>query len=359
MTANISPIIRDPGPEDAPAILEVLEAAYDQWPPIAVEATALDHLRWKMAPPGDIPLHHALVEIDGRPRATQLRWVCWMQIGEHDYVGETGADLAVHPAARGQGLSRLIKERDHERLAAGQVAGFGMISNAPEVRHMNDPEMVSREITNWVRPFGLRPYLAVHYRRGGLGKLVRSLARFRGNRAPPTASARRTGRIEVLQQFDERTDALWDSARRAFDVIAFRNAAYLNWRFAPRLSGPTKIFGWLDGERVLAYAVARATAGRGDLMDWLWEPGAEDVLPDLLDAVESHLRSVGAPHVTCWLPSGHRAEPALRAAGFAEVGTQEVLFGGRARPEAPIAALDICEDPARTLHMSMSDFDHV
>ena len=68
------PTVRDATLDDAPAILELIQAAYDRWPPYEVSVTPLEHLRWKMNPPRETPLHHALVFVGDRPAATQLRW---------------------------------------------------------------------------------------------------------------------------------------------------------------------------------------------------------------------------------------------------------------------------------------------
>ncbi|MDA0351904.1 MAG: hypothetical protein O3A10_06800 [Chloroflexi bacterium] len=350
----IEPIIRDATEHDAPELLEVIEAAYPSWPAFPLETPTIDHLRWKMSPPGDIPLHHAAIEVGDRIAATQLRWVCQVQVGDEVHIGETGADLAVHPDFQGMGLARLIKDRDHDRLAENQITGFGMMSNAPQVQHMNEGS-VSREMTTWTLPFALRSYLSVHHAAGGPVQAARALWH-RARRAP--APLPTPGRITVLERFDERADALWEAARHAYDVIPFRNSQYLNWRFARPFSGEPVILGLLDRGRVLAYAVVRRAGDRGDLMDWLWRPEATAMVPALLDAAIEHLRASGARNITSWLPRGHRAERALRYAGFAPVGTQHILFGTRDRGEAAAGVLDVYEDPRSRLHLTMSDFDH-
>ncbi len=356
MTATTDPLFRDATVEDALAMLEVIGAAFARWPPVDVAVPPIEHLRWKMSPPGDIPLHHVIVFVEGRPAADQSRWVCRLQVGANDYIGDTPADLAVHPAFQGQGFSRLIKERDHARLVAGKAPGFDMLSNAPQVRHMNEPDLITRQMTTWFHPFRLRSYASAHYRHGGLPGLAGAVRRRLARRA---ATPRDPVRIEVLERFDERTDDLWEAARRSFDVLTFRDADYLNWRFARPLAGPVTILGLTEGARVHAYAVVRRLGDRGDLMDWLWTPAAESALPALLDAAMEHLRASGVRGVSCWLPAGHRAEPVLHEAGFAPVGTQTILLGSPERAESPPEVLAIFEDRSRTMHLTMSDFDFV
>jgi hypothetical protein len=161
----------------------------------------------------------------------------------------------------------------------------------------------------------------------------------------------------VLTHFDKRVDDLWAAARESFDVIPVRDARHLNWRFQIPESGPHTTLALIEDDRLLAYAVLRLAADRGDLVDWLWRPGAEPLLPAVLQAAIDHLRAAGAARVTTWLPHGHPAEPILRGAGFARVGAQHILFGARSRLESPPDVHAIYEDPATTLHMTMSDFD--
>jgi hypothetical protein len=354
MTDTTTPTIRDATLDDAPAMLEVIQAAFEGWSPLHSQSSALEYLRWKMSPPSAVPLHHAIVEFDDRVAATQLRWVGRMLVGGREYPTETGADVAVHPDFQRRGLARLIKDRDHHRLVAGQIGGFGMLSNAPQVRHMNEPNIISRQMTTWTRPFQSRRFAVVHLRDGGVGQLARAARRALTRRTPAPA----VGQIETLDRFDDRTDALWLQARDEFDLISFRDADYLNWRFTPAQNGRTTILGLVNGERVLAYVALRLAADRGDLMDWLWVPEAEPDLPALLATSLHRLRALGARRVDCWLPDGHRAEPALHAAGFARVGTQHILFGGRNHGESPPEVLDVCEDPTSKIHLTMSDFDH-
>ncbi|MDA0351903.1 MAG: hypothetical protein O3A10_06795 [Chloroflexi bacterium] len=347
------PTIRDATIEDAPAMLEVITAAFECWPDFALEVPPIDHLRWKMASPDGVPLHHSVVLVGDRVAAAQLRWARRLSVRGETRIGETGADLAVHPDFRGQRLSRLISDRDDARLRADRVTGFAMQSNAAQVRHLNR-DRITRELDTWVRPFGWRSFVATHRNAGGWGQALRASVRRVMSRTPGLSAA---ARIEVLDRFDARTDDIWAAARDAYDVIAFRNAEYLNWRFARPVTGHPTILAIFEGDRALAYAVVRHAGGRGDLMDWLWRPDAAAVVPALLGAAISHLQQGGATDVTCWLPRRHDAEQALRAAGFARTGTQEMLFGIRNSAEERTPDLDVYDDPASTLHIAMCDFD--
>ena len=67
------------------------------------------------------------------------------------------------------------------------------------------------------------------------------------------------------------------------------------------------------------------------------------------------MRDQGILSISAWFSPGHPDEPALRATGFVEVGTQQVNFGA---PEFGVrAASAILGDPATRHHITMSDFD--
>jgi len=351
----VEPVYRMSRPSDEAELLDVIQAAYGTWPAFPLAIPAIEHLHWKMNPPAETAVQHSVIQVGDRIAAAQLRWVSRWQVQDEVRLAEAGADLAVHPDFQGHGFSRLIRTGDHRRLIAGGISGVAMQSKAPEVRHMNQGK-VGREMTTWTYPFRMRPYIGAH-RRHGPRQLARALwrrSRPQRGRIPPV------GRIEVLERFDERTDALWEASRRSFDVIPFRDSIYLNWRFQRPFSGEPEILCWLDGDRALAYAVVRRSGEHGYLMDWLWRPGTIAGLGALVEACIEHLRDAGASDATCWVPKGHPGAPLLEATGFARTGTQTMEFGNRQEESGErLNALDFYDDPSTSFHLTMSDFDYV
>ena len=64
--ADEQPAFRRATVEDAPAILAVIEAAFDSWPSFEIPVSRLEHLQWKMQPPVDIEPGHTLAQDVGR-----------------------------------------------------------------------------------------------------------------------------------------------------------------------------------------------------------------------------------------------------------------------------------------------------
>jgi hypothetical protein len=305
--------------------------------------------------PPDLDPPHYVLEIDGRIAGVRLQWRNRVQLGDLEFTAEAGADLAIHPDFQGRGLSRVVSDYISNRRISDPIPGISFLSNAPQVRHMNEPDFIERPVSTWHRPFDTRSRLAVGFRDRGLAGAGRAL--IAGGRAGDPRLPDGT-RLEVLDRFDDRVDGLFERARRAFDIIFFRRADYVNWRFQHPESGDHVIVGLLVGDRLLGYTVVKRSWNQGDLMDLLWDPAVPEALPALVQAAITELRRAGASGVTCWLPAGHEAEATLRRAGFGVVGTQTLLLGSPTNGESPPEAIEVLADLDRSMHVTMSDFDH-
>jgi hypothetical protein len=65
-----------------------------------------------------------------------------------------------------------------------------------------------------------------------------------------------------------------------------------------------------------------------------------------------------AQAMTCWLPTVHPATEVMHHLGFRAVATDEVLLGNGGDGETQPELLEVFQDPARSLHVTMSDFDY-
>lgn len=354
MTEGSQPTFRLASGDDAPAMLGVIEAAFGGWPALQVEAPALDHLRWKMAPP-DLDPPHDVLEVDGQVAGVRLQWQNHLQLGQLEFIGEAGADYAIHPNFQGRSLSRVFGDHVRDRRLSNPAPGISFLSNSPQVRHMNEPDYIERPVFTWYRPFDLRTRLVLGLRDRGIAGAARAAVAGTRVGSPPLPDG---AHLEVLDQFDDRVDALFERARQAFEIIFFRRARYLNWRFQRPESGQHVLLGLLRNDQLLGYAVVKRSWDQGDLMDVLWDPAVPAALPALVQAASAELRRAGAAGVTCWLPVGHEAEPTLRRAGFSVVSTQTLLLGSATNGESPPEAIEVLQDLSRSMHVTMSDFDH-
>ena len=231
----------------------------------------------------------------------------------------------------------MISDRDDFRLNDEALTGFGMQSNAPEVRHLNE-NRIARELTTWTLPLTLRAQLGVHRAAGALGTLAPALwGRIRRQR-PQLPSGLR---VEVVEEFDQRTDAVWEAARGAFDVIPFRNSEYLNWR-----------------DRLLGYVSVRGDGTQARVLDLVADPGVAGIGANLLDRAAADLREAGCRTVECLQPRGHREERALRDSGFLLTRAGRVLQVTKTRHAQVPAILEVMADHNSPIHVMAGDLDH-
>jgi hypothetical protein len=130
------------------------------------------------------------------------------------------------------------------------------------------------------------------------------------------------GRMEAVQHFDARHDALWKASPKA-GVMTIRDAAYLNWRFR---SGPDAphydAFHVRDGDTVIGLGVLhtyREGPVRYGIVDELLAPSDDDaVLDRLVAAAVARLAAVGVDAIVGWCPPGAGLQAALRRGRFVE-----------------------------------------
>lgn len=348
---------------DAQGILRVISAAFPEWPPVEIDVPPIDHLRWKMTPPEPLPrADHAIVELDGEIVAVQLRWPARAHVRGEDVPIEVGTDLAVHPDARGRGLSRLIRAHEQERIHPLRLAGFDTTPQNELVRRMQESDglRILRPMAVWTRTFTAATFLRDHRAAGPLHlaraagvHLARSVAR---RLARDRGSANRT--IDRVVEFDARASDLWERVRRDYDLARRRDHRWLNWRYLDPRAGHIEAYAMTEGDRLLGYVVVRRNRVEGTVLDLVTDPAVPGVGGPLLDRGARALRDAGCGRVTCLLPVSHREEAALSAGGFLRTGEGRSLDFSRDRHQQLPEILEIAADPTTPIHVMLGEFDH-
>jgi GNAT superfamily N-acetyltransferase len=220
-----------------------------------------------------------------------------------EQLGHLAQDDLLHPNARGKGLGQVLLEG--VRAAALDFAG---------AMWFNEANHRSYGKAGWIDVPGFRYYA----RFLDAGRLAREFSR------PLTAGLVRAGgpialrlvdlpgrlrraralRLEALERFDERFDALWERAKPHLGIAVRRNAEYLNWRYVAmpthrheRLAAVTA-----TGE-VAGYVVWRPVPADGErivrVLDVVWDPEHRGALETLLLAVVDLARTERASQVLC------------------------------------------------------------
>jgi len=105
------------------------------------------------------------------------------------------------------------------------------------------------------------------------------------------------GQAEVLENFDERFDSLFENVAAAVPCLPEKDAGFLQWRYGLDSPQAEKRIIALPGEgRLLGYAVLRLTSTLHDgyILDLTVLPGRYDVASALLRHAVSYFRRAGA-----------------------------------------------------------------
>jgi len=341
---------------DVPAIAAVVQAAFDRWPAVEIDCSAVEHVEWKMTSPGTPAGHHTVVTADDQVVCLKLRWVGRARIDGAEYVTDTGADFAADLAYRGRGLGRLLTDfEEGGARSRGDLAMDLPPSNDVVREHLHAEDIRSQWLTVWTRPLGLRSTLAT-LRRQPLA-LAGAVSRSAGARFRPRGGPRDV-EVRSIDHFDAGADRLWQAARDSVDFARIRDAAYLNWRYADPRSGRREILGAFVDDELLGWTVLRLTNTSAQLIDVLLAPRRLDVGAALLASTIDRARELQAHSLDAWLAPGSQYEPVLRRAGFA-AGSDPIRYeffaprGGSTTAEL----IDRLGDPNLSTHVTMGDFD--
>lgn len=180
--------------------------------------------------------------------------------------------------------------------------------------------------------------------RGYLERLVpsRTLARVAGAALDAGARLRRMPqRLVALSRFelrfeslpDQRLDRLWERARCDYDVVSWRGARLLRWRFFECAANDVRLATLcFRGQRgsLLAYAVVERVGEVAHVRDFF---GHESAIGPLFDLLIPSLRASGASSVSLMFLGSRRTERLLQQRGFSARERERILFFDSASPD--------------------------
>jgi hypothetical protein len=277
-------------PGDERAIAQLLTTGFARWPGVDTDATAVDHLRWKMSEPGSPGV--VVGEIDGAIVGLSMRSIRVGKIAGSELFIQQGFDSCVNAEYREAGVMSAIRGRFRDLLETrGDLLIF--FSEHPAFNKF------------WIGE-GAVP----------LGNPLRVLLCYDSS----VGAARRKAAswtIEEPPSFGERVDAFWDEAATQFDFIIARRQEILNWRYCDPRAGTFVIRTAEEQGRLLGYAVLRVTNGTGHIADLLALPGRTDVAESLVVDALAYFHGRQVSPVQCWCASRHPYQELLTSLGFA------------------------------------------
>jgi GNAT superfamily N-acetyltransferase len=281
--------VRSYRPGDEEAAAKLLSCAFPGWPKVDTDASAVEHLRWKLDEP--LPATAVVGEIDGAIAAISIRSLRPAKVGTKELLLQHGYDSCVDPDYRGTGVMSVVRASYEDLLETrGDVLIF--FSSHPAFGHIRQTE-------------GAVP----------LGSNVQVLTCTPPFVVSPAGSSM-SWTIEEPARFDERADKFWNEASKQFDLIVARRQDFLNWRYCDPRGGSFTIRTAEEDGRLLGYAVLRVSGGIGYIVDLL-------ALPDRLDVVQSLIANAlgwfgerDVPSVQCWSTPRHPYAQLLASLGF-------------------------------------------
>lgn len=201
-----------------------------------------------------------------------------LQAGGEVLRASWAVDLMVTPEWRLRGVGPALSEA--HAMASPVTLSLGM-TDAAYKSYRRTGWIDLGTIPTWVRPLDLAAC-----RRAGppAGTLLRAAALVGGPMLAAHALAggfagRLAGaRLVEVPAFDERSDALWEAARRQHPLGAVRDRAALSWRFDRTWTADgLRRFYVMRGRRAMAFLVLRADPWKGErlavVLDYLARPG--------------------------------------------------------------------------------------
>lgn len=161
-----------------------------------------------------------------------------------------------------------------------------------------------------------------------------------------------SAKIIELDNFDESFDLLWEKVKKYHNIIVKRDSKYLNWRFRLKPQSNYRIFGYIEGNQLLGYAIFKQYQTEVDIVDIL-AIQEEKIGIELVLAVLDFCRGNNINGVNSWVPVHDPLHLDLEKLGFCN--THPVTYMGAYLLKQFYEISDITN--VKNWHFMMSDSD--
>jgi predicted N-acetyltransferase YhbS len=315
---------------DEEQIVQLFKLVFKDWPKHDIQGTAADHWRWKFL---DLPDKHnriIVAEHDGKIIGISSGLSLKIKIGEKTFIGQKGADAAVHPDYRGMGVFSSIDKIKHKMLAdIGYNISYSVTSNPILIersKRRNIERPFPHPIIYLVRIQDIDKHLKYYeYDRadtvlkyGYIGAKILS-------RLEPKKTIKKLSEFEVneVTSFGLEINKFWEQLKTGYDFIVEKTMEYLNWRYCDPRGGFYKILLARDDDRVIGYIVYKVNRfreeyPRGNIMETLALPDRGDVIEALIKEVVARFDLMDVNIVHAQIIKGHPYAAMLKRHGFVD-----------------------------------------
>jgi GNAT superfamily N-acetyltransferase len=330
--------LRSSRPEDADAIVTLLNQVFGNWGTIA-------DWRWKyVLPPAPFRSPSAVAELDGK--IIGHFGIVPVEAHLHGKMirGAQTVDAAVLPAYRGCGIHSSLGRYVLDEAAR---AGMEFVYAFPGIMSLSVDERIGYSTVAFVPEMVcvLRPWqalkLGLRYLPGDLQALwlgarlktwsagaIRRLARLRLSllvlaewMIDPVCAQHiqpRSGGVRIVQiaDFDTRFDDFWEKIRTKQDLAVSKRASYLSWRYALNSSHRYHLFMAGSDKIVQGFLAMRHVGLRSEILEFLTLPGDTRASAALLVKAFEMAKQAGSLTLTVWSTASNLDTPMFRWAGF-------------------------------------------
>ena len=273
--AKVDYVIRQYKPGDEDKIVKLLLDTFQPWPKFDIACSAVDHWRWKFidSPTNKNMYTHTVADLHGEIIGVDHGMLYRIKIGEGTYGGEKGADTAVNPNYRGQGIYSKMSKLKHEIVNAMGYEFDYALSNNPifvkstqKKRLEKDPEAeapfphlpksltrindVSMHFKHAVKEDTLEK---TRLQTGVYGsKIINKISN-------PWSKTTLLGDVSIneITVFDDRINTFYEKIKPNYYFLVEKTKDYMNWRYCDKRGGNFNVWTAEENDEIVGYLVLK------------------------------------------------------------------------------------------------------
>ncbi|MBD3206159.1 GNAT family N-acetyltransferase, partial [Candidatus Bathyarchaeota archaeon] len=310
---------------DETQIIELLHKVFNGWPKFNPGCSRLEHWRWKYIDnPVNVGVTTCVSVNDGKIVGCMHDFQGQYHLFREGIIAGKGADLAVHPKHRRQGLYSRMVDILNESRVKNRVELTTFISDNPIVieRTKRRGSILLSPATTMVKINDIDLHLKHnHVENPWIKKLGMSLLKTLNKPKQRVIKRSPDLRLEEKTSFGNEVDEYYNHVKTEYDFISVKYRDFLNWRYCDNRGGNYRpVQAWQSGELV-GYIVSRIvneTQGYpvGYIYEFQFIPGYLDVANSLLRETLDHLDSKSVNMIIAWALRGQSIIKIFNEAGF-------------------------------------------
>ena len=157
--------------------------------------------------------------------------------------------------------------------------------------------------------------------------------------------------VRELVSFDAQFDQLWDEVKGRYRIVAKRESRYLSWRYGSNPEQRYSVLGYVQGDRLLGYAVYKRYQNDVDLVDILSVDDAVGL--NLVYGVTQWAAREKAEAINMWLNFSLPLHRELEKLGFRN--SEPITYFGARVLRSELDESDVCN--FKNWYLTMGDSD--